>query len=220
MHIKDLICPLKYFSVKIGDMRVENNTNDSHYILFSGGNVIMTNDKVDTIDLGIEVYYGYGKCITTGIGLAIKESMLSLKQEVKEIICYEKNRNMIELFYAIMKYNNFDHSKIKVIHGDAENIHNLDCDCLFLDHYTIEDCMQAHRSAAKISKNNNSKITWYWPAIRHYISYVDERNLPLTKQTFSDWAKPLNIKNMPCNLSDEVFDLIVQFKNIEQGIGV
>ena len=218
MRIKDFICPLRYFSVKIGDIQLQNNINEQHYTLGYNCNIVMTNHPTDTMDLAIEVNYAYGKCITTGLGLAIKESMLSIKPEVTEIICYEKNKNIIELFYTIMEYNTFDHSKIKVVHGDAETIRNLDCDCLFLDHYTIDDHIQAHKSAARISENNNSKLTWYWPALRHYISYVEETYLPLTKQTFSDWAKPLNIKNMPCDLSDEVFDLIVQFKNIEQGI--
>lgn len=217
MNIKDFKSPLKYFPIKIGNFEVRSGLMYS-YGLFTGTDLWMSTHTGDTTDLSIEIFYGHGKCITTGIGLAIKESILSLKPEVTEVICYEKNPEIIDLFYRIMRYNNFDHSKIKIIHGDAEDISGLDCDCLFLDHYLCQPDAYIQQSAAKISKNNNGKITWYWPAIRHYISYVDERNLPLTKQTFSDWAKVLNIKNMPCDLSDEVFDLIVQFKNIEQGI--
>lgn len=211
-NLKDLKPPLIYFPIKVGDAEIKKD-NIHPYVLYYKNHFWMTTHFTNISDLSIEIAYGYGRCITTGIGLAIKESLLAIKPEVKEIICYEKNQDIIELFYIIAKHNNFDHSKIKIIHGDAEDISGLDCDCLFLDHYSFEPAVAIQQSASEISKNNNGKITWYWPAIRHYISYVDERNLPLTKQTFSDWAKPLNIKNMPCDLSDEVLDLIVQFKN-------
>lgn len=214
MNLKNFKSPLAFFPIKFSNVEIKKE-HDCHALYYKN-TLYMTDHFTDQIDLAIEVSYGYGKCITSGIGLGIKESMLALKPEVTEVICFEKNKEVIDLFYLIARYNNFNDHKIKIIHGDAENINGLDCDCLFLDHYSFEKANRIQGSVSRISYNNNSNIVWYWPAVRHYFSHIEEMNLPLTKETFYNWASGLYIKNMPCNLSDDAINLISDIRKALQ----
>lgn len=212
--LKNFKSPLNFFPIKFGDVEVKKE-HDCHTLSYKNM-ICMTDHFTDQIDLSVEVSYGYGKCITSGIGLGIKESMLALKPEVTEVICYEKNKEIIDLFYMMANYSNFNTTKIKIIHGDAEDMNGLQCDCLFLDHYGFERDIYIQGSASRISYNNNSNIVWYWPAVRHYFSHIEQMNLPLTKETFYNWASRLYIKNMPCSLSDDMIDLISDIRKALQ----
>ena len=90
-------------------------------------------------DIGIQgqrcMYYkGTGKVLTT-LGMGILPLLLALKDDVTEVVCYERNKNIIDAFNA----QDFDKSKITIVNDDIANIENIDeYDSILLDAHPIE----------------------------------------------------------------------------------
>lgn len=72
-----------------------------------------------------------GKVGIVGLGLGYVAEEMAKKEEVKEVIVYEINKDVIELYYSNFKRNN----KIKIINVDAFEAKATDFDFFYSDIY-------------------------------------------------------------------------------------
>ena len=208
--------PIKYFPVTVG--KAELSYTLRGFSLKYDGKEWMSLDprtEIQAREQFFEIENARGVCVTTGLGMGIVQTLLAMKPEVTEVIVYEKNQDIIDLFKILMKTSPIALDKIQIICKDADSLENITCDCLFMDHYEKEPAAEIIERSREIAKRCNSNLTWFWPASKFYIKYVVENNREFDSESFSDWAKLININNFPTQINDSD---IKNFKEISQHI--
>lgn len=140
----------------------------------------------------------YGECILSGLGLGILPEMLVNKPEVKSITVYENNKDVIE----INKLIGFDSiKKINIIHDKIENVKDIKCDCLLLDHYEFESDEYILNNVKQINDAIKPKTVWFWRAESIiYKAYIDSKlgsNISNFNEMYQAWKKQSGISNLP-----------------------
>jgi hypothetical protein len=207
--------PLQYFPTTVGKAELTENIKDEFNLFFNGISWMGYNasNGWQAAEFVIELNNAYGRCVTTGLGLGIIQTLLSLNPAVTEIVVYEKQQDIIDMFKIFAEHSNFDTSKIKIICQDADNMTNINCDCLFLDHFELESNEEITQRVKKISNYNTANFVWYWPASNIYLKYVGKRNIEINKDSFYEWANSLGIKSFPVVISDTSLNHIKQLKH-------
>lgn len=209
--------PLKYFPISVGDYTLKYSEKANEFSLFEKNHGWMGYDQNSfwqSSEFYIEIDQAYGTCITTGLGLGILQSHLCLKKDVTKVIVYEKSKDVIEIFHEIIKYNNFDISKLEIRQDNADLIEQKNCDCLFPDHFdseTEEDIISVVRN---LSQKNRASLVWYWPAGNHFIKYANNKNKPLDNSTYESWKEYTGIVNMPRTFSDDIFSYFAHLQTL------
>lgn len=154
----------------------------------------------------IEANLAYGKVITTGLGLAIKEALLLINPRVNSLIVYEKNSDVIEIFYELCTLNNFNTDKLTIISADANLVPSYSADCIFLDHYENESLEEIETTTRGIALKSNCNLFWYWPALANYFEYVDQhKRIGINHMSFKLWSMSKNIKNLINKIPSSLF---------------
>lgn len=215
--------PLKYFPISKGNYSVQYEEATNVFRIHETvkninglANIWMGYDQNNfwqATEFYIEIQKAYGTCITTGLGLGIIQSHLCLKNEVDKVIVYEKSKDMIEIFHEIIKFNNFDISKLEIRNEDAGTIKNQTCDCLFIDHCEYESMDELIKIVKDLSYNNTAQLVWYWPAGHHFIKFANRYNKPYNKDTYKLFKNYTGIKNL-ADLSDDLFQYINELERI------
>jgi hypothetical protein len=211
-----MFLPIKYFPAKVGKAELSYSLrgfslkyDDEEWMSLDPRTEIQVREQF------FEIENAYGVCVTTGLGLGIIQTLLALKPEVTEVIVYEKNQDMIDLFKILMKTSPIALDKIQIICKDADSLENITCDCLFMDHYENESVGEIIERSREIAKRCNSTLTWFWPASKFYVKYVVENSREFDSESFSDWSKSMNINNFPAQISNSDIEI---FKQIKQHI--
>lgn len=121
----------------------------------------ITPNEMNTMKEAIDL--AKGRVLVLGLGLGYYPYMISLKDEVKEIVVIEKDKRIIDVFNANIAPN-FRNSKITVINADAYEYlkTNQDFDMVFADlWHNPEDGIFHYIKLKKIEKYNNLNIA-YW----------------------------------------------------------
>ena len=110
----DIKSPLKYFPIEIGDFSLVHKESTNSFNLVGKDRGWMGYDYKthwQANEFYVEIDRAYGVCVTTGLGLGILQCQLCLKENVEKVVVYEKSADVIEIFYKIVEFNNFDTSK-------------------------------------------------------------------------------------------------------------
>lgn len=208
--------PLQYFPIAIGDYNLSFDEKINEFRLSEKNKGWMgynQNSFWQSTEFYIEIKKAYGVCITTGLGLGIIQSHLCLKENVTKVIVYEKSNDVIRIFHEIVKFNNFDISKLEIRQDNADTISNQTCDCLFADHFETESEGHIINVVKNLSYNNKADLVWYWPAGNHFIKYANKSNKPYDTATYKLWENYTGIKNLP-DLSDDIYAYINELQRV------
>jgi hypothetical protein len=209
-----MFLPIKYFPAKVGKAELSHTFRG--FSLKYDGEEWMSFDprtEIQAREQFFEIDHAHGVCVTTGLGMGIVQTLLAMKSEVTEVIVYEKNQDMIDLFKILMKTSPIALDKIQIICKDADSLENITCDCLFMDHYEKEPAAEIIERSREIAKRCNSNLTWFWPATKYYVNYVVKNNREFDSESFSDWSKLININNFPTQIN---YSDIENFKEIKK----
>jgi hypothetical protein len=209
--------PLKYFPVSVGDYTLAYSEELNEFVLYEKNHAWMGYDQNtfwQSSEFYIEIQKAYGVCITTGLGLGILQAHLCQKKEVSKVIVYEKSNDVVEIFNEIVKFNNFDISKLEIRTGDADTISNQKCNCLFADHFDNEAESHIINVVKNLSYNNTADIVWYWPAGNHFVKYANKQNRPYDKETYELWKNLVGIKNLPTEFPENIYSYFAELQRI------
>jgi hypothetical protein len=201
---------LTYSPIRIGETQLFFDADNKIYRLFHKNKQWMSLDLIESNQLKdqyIELNLACGKVVTTGLGLGLRETYLSSKANVKEIIVFEKNLDVIKMFNFFARKSNFDTSKITIINDDAKNALNVDCDWLLLDHYepVHQVFWEIIDDVRYISKNCIAKQIFFWPFLYIYCYYCIKKDLDVTKIiSYNTFIDQIKIEKMPTNLTEEI----------------
>jgi hypothetical protein len=195
--------PLKYFPIKVGKAEIS----------FSNGSFILSHDSkrwmgyndntgLQVAEFVMELELAYGHCVTSGLGLGIIQMLLAKNDRVTKVSVYEKNEDVINLFYKIIEMNNADISKIEIINRDADSMENISCDCMFLDHFQDEPEAEIVSRVKNISLKNSAKTLWYWPGSLHFIAYCLSNGKNIGDISYQNWKNKTGINFLPENLTE------------------
>ena len=209
--------PLKYFPIQVGDYNLVYNTQLNQFSLLEKNRSWMGYDENtfwQSTEFYVEINQAKGVCITTGLGLGILQAQLCLKKEVSKVIVYEKSNDVVEIFNEIVKFNDFDTSKLEIGIEDADTISNQTCNCLFADHFEHESESHILNVVKNLSYNNTADLVWYWPAGNHFVKYANKQNRPYDKETYELWKKLVGIKNLPTEFSENIYGYFAELERI------
>lgn len=206
--------PLTYYPVKLNN--TELVVEDTRVGLYENGKNWMGLDLItnwQASEFVFELNQASGICITTGLGLGILQTLLCLNTHVTQVKVFEKNQSVIDIFLHQIKKNNFDISKLEIVNFDANDLRDSICDCLFLDHFEHEPENEIINCVKKISENNTCNLLWYWPCVRHFTLFCNRNRLKINNDSFLIWKDVIGVKNLPNNLTENQFALILNLSN-------
>lgn len=156
-----------------------------------------------------------GKVGIVGLGLGYIVQEIAKKDEVDEIIVYEKNPNIIEIYK-----NNFQNDpKIRIIFGDALKAKRESFEFFFVDIYRYELSLDVVDDYKKFNKIHQIKEYSFW-GIEHFLLscsyeeiiwvYIPENWMIMSKNIsgalessgYIDYYKPLDEKLVSKVLSE------------------
>ena len=141
----------------------------------------ITPNEIETMQLAVNS--AYGKVIVYGLGLGYYPYMISLKDEVKEIVIIEKDKNIIELFNKYL-LPQFEHKeKIRIVNDDAFNYMKKEngFDYAFIDLWHDPfDGLSLWIKAKSLEKKDHKYFYWlessfYLLLRRCFISLLEEQ---------------------------------------------
>lgn len=206
---------LKYFPIQIGETEVVFESN--RYQLLHKKKRWMSLNLINLIEIKdqfIEINLANGKVVSTGLGFGLRETILSQKQNVKEIIVIEKNIDVIKMFDLFAERSNFDRSKIKIINDDAEIACDIECDWLLLDHYepTHQVYWEIVDDVRKMARNCKAKNLFFWPFALLYYHYCNTKGLDIKeKVSYNTFVDAIKIDKLPKNVES---DLLIHIPSI------
>lgn len=206
--------PLEYIPLEIGKAKLYKK-GDLWCISNEGREWMGYNTKTmwQAHEFLIELHYAQGICITTGLGLGIIQTILCQNINVSKLKVYEKNKDIIEIFYKLVEHNKINISKLEIINYSADEMKNETCDCLFLDHFEGESEAEVLERSSKIEKNNNTNMLWYWPAAWHYLIFLEKRRLTNNVDSYLSWKEYTKLKSLPNFIDNSVLE---KFKVIKE----
>ena len=158
----------------------------------------------------LESKLAHGTCVLSGLGMGLLTNILLEKKEVEKLIVYEINKDVIELNEILGLKN----KKLIIINEDINNISNIKCDCLFLDHYENEDYDFVINSIKIIHAKVDSKLFWIWnvPGIIFNYNYENLENV------YNKFKKDHGFFNMPNLNKIDLERYLFEAYSVKQGI--
>jgi hypothetical protein len=211
---ENITSPLKYHPIKFGDAEIKSEKGYDFDLLVKGEKWLAYDSRpIDfksmycsaATEVFLEINLGYGTVITTGLGLGIKETLLANKPEVDQVIVYEKNLDVIEIFKIFCQESNYDSRKIKIINQDADLMSGLSADCIFIDHFENESLDVIENRARKISNSNTCSLFWYWTAWNSYFVDIMKLKQPVSQESFIKWCLSKKIDSLISEIPNDIF---------------
>lgn len=205
----DLKPVIKYLPIKIGNAEILRFP-PGFMLKVDGLQWCILQDNCKEIrQLFAEINFAYGDVVTTGLGFGLVQTILLQKKEVRSITVYEKSVDVIDIFKETCAQSNFDISRLNIINDDADNMRNVDCDCLLMDHYERkhQPTWEIIDSARKLASNNNAKHVWFWSIIGIYSEFAYCKNMKNDVESFNRFSDMLNVKNL-FRLNEEYMEYI------------
>lgn len=187
---------LRYFPIKYSETEISNVNNALVLKVNDIQWCTLNSDLRELRQFFPEINLSYGNVVTTGLGFGMLQTALLLKKEVQSVTVYEQNYGVIELFKQICAQNNFDISRLNIIHDDANNMRNVDCDWLLMDHFELHTYWEKIDTVRHIASNNNAKNVWFWSIIACFENFAYFKRKKRTPETFDLFVDALKIKNL------------------------
>ena len=156
----------------------------------------ITPNEIETMDKAVKE--ARGKVIIYGLGLGYYPYMISLKEEVKEVVIIEKGKNILDIFNKYL-LPQFEHKeKIKVVYDDAFDYMKKDnsFDYAFIDLWHDPfDGLSLWIKAKKLEKKGHQYFYWlessfYLLLRRCFLSLIEEQ---IAEAPESGYTKAKNI---------------------------
>ena len=188
--MKNLLDKVNFLNLNLNSLQLIKENNFCS--LYTQGIQWMTYDcksKQQIKHFLLEYKLAYGTCVLSGLGMGFLTNLLLEKKEVEKVIVYEINKDVIELNEILGLKN----KKLIIINEDINNISNIKCDCLFLDHYEKEDRNFVLNSLKKIHSKVESKLFWIWDVPHVVFNYCYEN----IENVYNKFKKDNNFFGMP-----------------------
>lgn len=201
---------LNYFPIQYGDAKIVTQLPNNFKLTVNDLQwCVLKNDSREVRQFFLEINRPSGDVVTTGLGFGIIQSRLLLKKDVTSLTVFEKSLDVIEIFKETCKMNNFDITRLNIINDDANNMKNITCDWLIMDHFEgiHQPAWEIIDSARTIASNNNASNVWFWSIIKTYAHFYKIKQLDIGVESFDLFANALNIKNL-YRVSDEEIQYI------------
>lgn len=151
--------------------------------------------KSELGQLSVEIEFGYGHCVCTGMGLGLRETYLADKPEVTKITVVDYNQDVIDWYREEAPKSGVDIGKFEFVCQDADRLEGLSCDCLFLDHYDGDSAILATVASRSINiaRNNRYNLFWFWPALYVYADWAQHSMRGINADTFAEWQAEVGL---------------------------
>lgn len=160
-----------------------------------------------------------GRCGVLGLGLGFYVEEISKKEEVTEILVYENNRDIIEVYK-----NNFKNNlKVKIIEGDGFKADRESFDFFFADIYSYEINENVAIDYGKLIELHDIDEYSFFGLEKFLLScpmeellwvYLPDEWLDMSKGTFNNVEKINQVKNIRKIKRNEASRVLVKFKEI------
>ena len=187
--------------------------------LLNGDKCVMRLDPREIESSYEAISYSYGKVGIVGLGLGYVVQEIAKKTNVNEVIVYEVNQEIIDLY----KDNFGENNKIKIICGDAFKAEKEIFDFFYVDIYEYSLTSKVVRDFEKFNKLHDIEEYSFWGMEHFMLScryedilwvYIPEHWVGMCKSLYSklqlsgyiDRYKPLNEK--------KVTNVLYKFKEI------
>lgn len=215
----DLKPILNYFPLKKGKAEIIRE-KDGFKLLYDRMQwcTISINTPTPNIELKhffLDINLSEGKVVTTGLGFGLLQTTLCQKQEVSEIIVYEKHEEIIDIFLSFVKESNFDISKLKIINKDASECINDKCDWLCMDHFELAQQMdwEIIDQVREINNNSLARNVMFWPFYYVYEEFCFKKRLSFNNDSYSLFRENIKINKLPKNINQELLQKFDFFLN-------
>ena len=148
------------FTLNVGTVSLNNH--GAHYELRENNNLWNTfnyKDKCTFKQFDEPNNMAFGICVLSGLGNGILSNLVLNNPKVQKVIVYEKYLDVINLNKII---SFVDLNKITVINKPVEDVKDIECDCLFLDHYELEPREYITHNSKQVAENIKHKKLWVW----------------------------------------------------------
>ncbi|MGL5634095.1 MAG: hypothetical protein ACRDDL_03395 [Sarcina sp.] len=164
-----------------------------------------------------------GKCGVLGLGLGYYVQEIAKKEEVTEIIVYEKNKDVIELYNQNFATN----KKIKIQNEDGFATKREEFDFFFADIYSYNLDCEVAKDYLKLMKLHNICIYTFFGVEKFLLScpledlttvFIPEEWMEMAKRSFDNVDKigqTKNIKNLRRNKALEILECFRPILNEE-----
>ncbi len=166
---------------RVGNFEIKRFNNSSEYIdgymyrkkgrintnvleLHGPNNIWMRISPMEIESSYMFIKYAEGKVGVVGLGLGYVVQELAKKSNVEEIIVFEKERDIIELYYLNFEEN----KKIKIINKDAFEADSNEFDYFYVDIYEYKLQPRVVDDYIKFNKLHNIKEYLFW-GMEHFL---------------------------------------------------
>jgi hypothetical protein len=171
---------------------------------------INTTTKAELNQFFVEYSLAEGRVVTTGLGLGLLQTNLAKKSNVKEIIVFEKNPEVITMFNYFAKKSNFDCSKIVIINADASEASTVKCDWLLMDHFECVHQLdwEILNHVREIEHQCSASHIFFWPLPHLFSKYCRFKRLSLNSTSYASFRTATKINKLPVSLDDRFFPIM------------
>ncbi|MBQ6820410.1 MAG: hypothetical protein IJO26_03845 [Clostridium sp.] len=219
---------------KKGNFEIKKKANNSEYIdgymyrkkgiinhtileLHGPNNIWMRISPLEIQSSYMFIKYAKGKVGVVGLGLGFVAQELAKKPSVKEVIVYEVEKDVIDLYYS-----NFDENKkIKIINKDAFKADSNYFDYFFVDIYEYKLEKRVVEDYVALNRLHNIKEYLFW-GMEHFLLsckyneivwvYIPELWMEISKKVFEE-LQEANLLDYYKQLDEKlVSDILSKFK--------
>lgn len=140
--------------------------------LIEGDRIWMSVTPMEIDSHWMPIQLAKGRVCVGGLGLGYYIQNIVDKQDVKEIIVYETNQDIIDLYNENFEYNN----KIKIINENILKVENEQFDFMYVDIYPILFDELAIDHMEILMENNDIKTYFFWGMEGYLISVLESGN--------------------------------------------
>lgn len=183
------------------------------------GNSIMKISNIEIESSYMFIKYAKGKVGIVGLGLGYVVNELLKKKEVKKIIVYEKEKEIIDLYNLSFKGD----KRLKIINEDAYKAKKDKFDYFFVDIYNYKLTNQVVEDYKIFNKLHEIKEYLFW-GIEHFLLsckyeeivwvYVPELWMEISKDIFTSFQEAELLNYYKQLDEDLVSNILKEFKEI------
>ncbi len=191
---------------KVGNFEIKNKSNNSDYIdgymyrkkgrvntkiieLHGPDNIWMRISPMEIQSSYMFIKYAHGRVGVVGLGLGYVVQELAKKSNVEEVVVYEKEKDVIDLYNS-----NFENNpKIKIINEDAFEAESENFDYFYVDIYEYKLDKRVVDDYIKFNKLHKIKEYLFW-GVEHFLLsckyeeivwvYIPELWMEISKKIF------------------------------------
>jgi hypothetical protein len=208
--MKKILDKIDSIDLKINSVNLHGEKNKKFYLDVNGVQKMSYSnlDQVSYYQLLSSIDLAYGNCVLSGLGMSFVTEKILEKEEVETVTVYEINKDVI----ALNKLLGLNHSKLTIINEDINNVKNITCDCLLLDHYENEPDHLVINDIKNINNKNNAKLLWFWKIEKYITEYKTFKKIEID-EAYKQFTKDNDLKNMPKLSENKLLTYVEMYNN-------